>query len=88
MLFGSMTLTHAYSHNSLSNGYDVTDDIIEYIRLPYATSGNIWQGDQTFSKGFFKWNSKISESFTIGTNQNEFYIDEAMHRGRSNYLRV
>lgn len=88
MLFGGMTLTHAYSHNSLSNGYDVTDDIIEYIRLPYATSGNIWQGDQTFSKGFFKWNSKISESFTIGTSQTEFYVDNAMHRGRSNYLRA
>lgn len=86
MLFGGVTLTHAYSYNSLSNGYDVTDDIIEYIRLPYATSGNIWQGDQTFSKGFFRWNSKISESFTIGTSRNEFYVDDAMHRGRSNYL--
>lgn len=88
MLFGDVTLTHAYSYNSLSNGYDVTDDIIEYIRLPYATSGNIWQGDQTFSKGFFKWNSKISESFTIGTSRNEFYVDDAMHRGRSDYLRA
>ena len=88
MLFGGVTLTHAYSYNSLSNGYDVTDDIIKYIRLPYATSGNIWQGDQTFSKGFFKWNSKISESFTIGSSQNEFYVDDAMHRGRSNYLRA
>lgn len=88
MLFGGLTLTHAYSRNSLSNGYEITDDIIEYIRLPYATSSNIWQGDQNFSKGFFKWNSKISESFTIGTSQNEFYVDDAMHRGRSNYLRA
>lgn len=88
MLFGGVTLTHAYSYNSLSNGYDVTDDIIKYIRLPYATSGNIWQEDQTFSKGFFKWNSKISESFTIGSSQNEFYVDDAMHRGRNNYLRA
>ncbi len=46
------------------------------------------RGDQTFSKGFFKWNSKISESFTIGSSQNEFYVDDAMHRGRSNYLRA
>ncbi len=88
MMFGGMTLSHAYSRNSLSNGYEVTDDVIEYIRLPYATNGNIWQGDQTFSKGFFKWNSRISESFTIGTSQNEFYVDDAMHRGRSNYLRA
>lgn len=88
MLFSGMTLTHVYSHNSFSNGYEVTDDIIEYIKLPYATNCNIWQGDQTFSKGFFKWNSKISESFTIGTNQNEFYVNEAKHKGRNNYLRA
>ncbi|MGN0319062.1 MAG: hypothetical protein ACI4E1_14125 [Lachnospira sp.] len=88
MLFGGITLTHVYSHNSLSNGYEITDDIIEYIRLPYATKDNVWQGDQTLSKGFFKWNSKISESFTIGTSENEFYVDDVMHRGRSNYLRA
>lgn len=88
MLFGGVTLTHAYSRNSVSNGYEITDDVIDYVRLPYATTGNIWQGDQTFSKGFFKWNSKISESFAVGTSQSEFYIDNAKHRGRSNYLRA
>lgn len=88
MLFGGITLTHAYSHNSFSNGYEITDDIIDYVRLPYVTNSNIWQGDQTFSKGFFKWNSKISESFTIGTSKSEFYVDDAMHRGRSDYLRA
>lgn len=88
MLFGGVTLTHIYTHNSLSYGYEVTGDIIDYTGLPYSTNGNIWQGDQTFSKGFFKWNSKITESFTIGTSQNEFYVDNAMHRGVSNYLRA
>lgn len=88
MLFGGVTLTHVYTRNSFSNGYEITDDMIDYIRLPYATSSNIWQGDQTFSKGFFKWNSKISESFTVGTSQSEFYVDNAMRKGRSNYLRA
>lgn len=88
MLFGGLSLTHAYAHNSLSSGYEIADDIIEYIRLPYATNSNIWQGDQTFSKGFFRWNSKISQSFSVGTSQSDFYVDDVMHRGRSNYLRA
>ncbi|MCH5236079.1 MAG: Plug domain-containing protein [Muribaculaceae bacterium] len=87
MIFGGVTLTHAYSHNGLSNGYEVSDEIIEYTLLPNTTRGNIWQGDQTFSKGFFKWNSKVSESFSIGTSKNEFYVDDVMQTGRSNYLR-
>lgn len=88
MLFGGVTLTHAYSCNSFSSGYEINEDVIDYVRLPYATSSNVLQGDQTFSKGFFKWNSKISEAFTIGTSQSEFYVDDALRKGRSNYLRA
>lgn len=88
MLFGGITLTYVYSRNSLSSGYEINDDVIEYIRLPYATDSEIWQGDQTFSKGFFRWNSKISESFAIGTSQSEYYVDNAIREGRSNYLRA
>ncbi|MGN0049459.1 MAG: hypothetical protein ACI37U_11280 [Bacteroides sp.] len=88
MLFGGVTLSHAYAHNELSNGYEITDDVIEYIRLPYTTASNIWQGEQTFSKGFFRWNSKISESFAIGTSQSEYYVDDVMHTGWSNYMRA
>ena len=88
MLFGGLTLTHAYSRNNLSRGYEVTDGIIDYVRLPYATNSNIWQGDQNFSKGFFRWNSKISETFSIGTSQSEYYVDDAKRKGRSNYLRA
>lgn len=88
MLFGGVTLTHAYLRNSFSDGYAITDDVIDYIRLPYPTSSNIWQVDQTLSKGFFKWNSKISESFAVGTAQSDYYVDEALHTGRSNYLRA
>ena len=87
MIFGGVTLTHAYFHNNLSNGYEVSDEIVEYTLLPYTSSGNIWQGDQTFSKGFFKWNSKLSESLSIGTSQNEFYVDNTLQTGRNNYLR-
>lgn len=88
MLFGGVTLSHAYVRDELSNGYEIADDVIDYIRLPYATSSNIWQGEQTFSKGFFRWNSKISESFAIGTSRSEYYVDDVMHIGRSNYLRA
>lgn len=88
MIFGGLTLTHVYSRNSISDGYRITGDVIDYVRLPYATGVNIWQGDQTFSKGFFRWTAKISESFCVGTSQSEFYVDGAMHRGRSDYLRA
>lgn len=56
--------------------------------LPYPTIYQTWQTDQTFSKGFFLWNSKISESLSIGTSKNEYYVDEMLHSGRSKYLRA
>lgn len=88
MVFGGLTLTHAYIRNSLSNGYDIADDVVGYVLLPHATKGNILQADQSFSKGFFRWNSKISESFSMGTSKSEYYVDDRLRRGRSNYLRA
>lgn len=88
MLFGGVALSHAYVRDELSNGYEISDDVIDFIRFPYTTGSSIWQGEQTFSKGFFRWNSKISESFAIGTSRSEYYVDDAMHTGRSNYLRA
>lgn len=88
MLFGSMTFTYAQSRQGNSSGYDITDDVINYIKLPFSTDSRIWQFDQTFSKGFFRWNSKISESFSMGLNNSEYYISDVMREGRSKYLRA
>ena len=88
MLFGSLALTYVQSRYGNSSGYDITDDIINYIRLPYSTNSRIWQLDQTFSKGFFRWNSKVSESFSIGMNNSEYYINDEIHEGKSKYLRA
>lgn len=56
--------------------------------MPYSTNSRIWQLDQTFSKGFFRWNSKVSESFSIGMNNSEYYINDEIHEGKSKYLRA
>lgn len=88
MLFSSLVLTFAQSRNSNSSGYFITEDIINYIRLPYSTDNRVWQLDQTFSKGFFLWNSKFDESFSTGVNNCEYYINDEMHEGKSKYLRV
>lgn len=88
MLFGSVTFTYAQSRQGNASGYDITDGVISYIRLPFSTDSRIWQFDQTLSKGFFRWNSKISESFSIGLNDSEYYIGDRLREGRSKYLRA
>lgn len=52
MLFGSVTFTYAQSRQGNASGYDITDGVISYIRLPFSTDSRIWQFDQTLSKGF------------------------------------
>lgn len=88
MLFGSLSLSYVHSRNATSSGYGIDDDMIDYFLQPFSTQGDTWQADQTFSKGFFRWNAKLSESFTIGTGKSEYSVGNAIHSGRTNYLRA
>ena len=36
----------------------------------------------------FLWNSKISESLSIGTTKGDYYVGDAVHEGRSDYLQA
>lgn len=69
-------------------GYQVVDDVVNYIVQPQSTKNRVWQIEQTVAKGFFRWNSKISESFSIGTSRREYYIGGDCHDGRSDYLQA
>ncbi len=88
MLFGSATLTYAKSRYSNSTGYDISDNVINYMLLPISTNSRIMQFDQTFSKGFFRWKSKVSEAFTIGRNKAEYIVNDTERNGKSNYLKI
>lgn len=88
MFFGNLALVYAWSRNSISTGYSFTDDIINYVLLPRSTDQHTWQVSQSASKGFFLWSSKISESISIGTTKGSYYVGDAVHEGRSDYLQA
>lgn len=89
MLFGNITLSYAYTHNGSCLDYEFADgNVVNYVLLPQSTSNRILQVGQALSKGFFKWNSKISESLTVGTANTEYYLTNALHKGRNNYLQA
>lgn len=88
MLFASVTWTYVRARYGSSSGYEIADETIHYIRSPYATESRTEELGQTFSKGFFRWNSKLSESLTMGVNRSEYYVHDEKHEGRSRYLRA
>ena len=88
MFFGNIALVYAWSRNGISTAYSFTDDIINYVLLPRTADQRTWQVSQSASKGFFLWNSKISESVSIGTTKGDYYVGDAVHEGRSDYLQA
>lgn len=88
MFFGNIALIYAWSRDGISTAYSFTDDIINYVLLPRTADQHTWQVSQSSSKGFFLWNSKISESVSIGTTKGDYYVGDAVHEGRSDYLQA
>ena len=88
MFFGNLALVYAWYRNGISTAYNFTDDIINYVLLPRTADQRTWQVSQSASKGFFLWSSKISESLSIGTTKGDYYVGDAVHEGRSDYLQA
>ena len=88
MFFGNLALVYAWYRNGISTAYSFTDDIINYVLLPRTADQSTWQVSQSASKGFFLWSSKISESLSIGTTKGDYYVGDAVHEGRSDYLQA
>lgn len=88
MFFGNLALVYAWYRNGISTAYSFTDDIINYVLLPRTADQRTWQVSQSASKGFFLWSSKISESLSIGTTKGDYYVGDAVHEGRSDYLQA
>lgn len=89
MFFGNVSLSYAYTRNGSSLDYEFAEDnVVNYVVSPHATSSHVLQATQGMSKGFFRWNSKVSESFTIGTTRTEHYLSNALHKGRNDYLQA
>ena len=88
MLFANVSLTYVNTHSQHSTAYRFVDDVTDYYLLPVGSDNCVYQIDQTFSKGFFKFNSKIQESITIGRNNGEYLIDDVQHNSRTDYMKA
>ena len=88
MLFANVSLTYVNTHSQHSTAYRFADNVTDYYLLPIGNDNRVYQIDQTFSKGFFKFNSKIQEIITIGRNNGEYFIDDVQHDSRTDYLKA
>lgn len=87
MLFCNLTLSYAYMHNGSSLDYEFTEgSVVNYITSALPTNNEVWQVGQTFSKGFFRWNAKVSENLTLGTANTGYYLSQTLHKGRNDFL--
>lgn len=87
MMFGNISLSYALCRYGTSSGYEILDGIVNYERIPESTRTSLIQFDQTFSKGFFRGNSKISEELSVTSTSGTYYVKESLHTGRNIYLR-
>lgn len=86
MFFSGLTFSYVYAKIGNAIGYDFVGDVIRYLPVGQTANNKTLQLSQTTSKGFFKWNSKVSESITLGTTRAEYFVDGVVHDGRSDYL--
>lgn len=83
MMFGSAGISYYQTKYGTSMGYDIEDGMVVYQRLPFSTRADGLRLDQTFSKGFFRGNSKIGEEISLSTGSTEYYVGEELHTGRN-----
>lgn len=88
MFFGGINLSYLYTKSHNSFGYDIVGDMVNYAYCPMPTTSRVWQISQNASKGFFRWNSKLSESFSYGTSKNEYVVGGSLRNGRTDYLQA
>lgn len=88
MFFGGINLSYLYTKSHNSFGYDIVGDMVNYAYCPMPTTSRVWQISQNASKGFFRWNSKLSESLSCGTSKNEYVVGGSLRKGRTDYLQA
>lgn len=88
MIFANISFSGIFSSQPNSFGYEIADGIVDYFVVDKTLKSRTYQIDQSASKGFFKWNSKISESLSLGTSGREYIIGDELHNGRTDYLRA
>ena len=88
MLFSSLAVTYAVINSPNTEAYRFSGNEIDYYLHPDGNLSKTISVDQSFSKGFLRYNSKIQQSLTLGRYDNEYIIEGARHRGRTNVFRA
>lgn len=86
MVFASLNATFALLSLDNSETYILDGPNVTYYRIPEKSWSGIWQIDQTFSKGFFCFNSKISQSLSIGQEKRKAFVGKDSYVGTTDFL--
>ena len=86
MIFASINATFAHLSLESSEAYVLDGATVNYFRIPENSWSEIWQIDQTFSKGFFRFNSKISQSLSLGQERIKSFVGTLPYKASTNFL--
>ncbi|MCI1742085.1 MAG: hypothetical protein LKI18_06970 [Prevotella sp.] len=86
MFFGNVSFFVQKEETPHINGYDLDNNILFYHLRDTTQNISIYQLQQTLSKGFYRWNSKISETASIGYNRENYLVNDKCVKLNSRYL--
>lgn len=86
MLFANVAFTVADLRNGYTDSYRSENGKIVHQLIANPKYYQVFQVTQELSKGFYKWNSKISEIVNLGRNRQNYLIGGKNYDGYTNFL--
>lgn len=86
MLFANISFTVADLRKGYMNAYGSENDKIIHQLIKQEKYYQVFQITQEFSKGFYKWNSKVSEMISLGRDRQNYLIRGKHYDGYTNFL--
>lgn len=86
MLFLNFAINYSDSKNPRSLGYTSSKGLLYYHLADTASYDRNLNFHQELSKGFYFWNSKMTEAITLGRTWNNYLISGYEIKSMSNYI--
>lgn len=85
MFFANIGLTYVNAKNGYLHAYNIENRQLVFHLSPTIGNYRILQLQQQSSKGFYQWNSKISEHLSIGRIRQNYEINDKTYEGRTDF---
>ena len=88
MFFANIGLIYVNAKNGYLHAYNIVNRQLVFHLSPTIGNYRILQFKQEASKGFYRWNTKISEQLSIGRTYQNYEINDNAYEGRTDFLQT